>query len=112
MSERDHLREELLGARIQQPGKVYIERDDGTRMGDWMDGAQAQDLVDGLRAERDQLRQQVEKLLGSTDALLGETRKAGDRPTGSSYLPDNDRVRERIRALSVAADQVRKELEG
>ena len=53
-----------------------------------------------LRAERDQLRQQVEKLLGAVDAHRANREQF---PKGPS---------KRNEALWAAADQVRKELEG
>jgi hypothetical protein len=74
---RESLRKKALNARIWQ--------------------ARQQDA--NLKAERDQLRQQVEKLLGAIDAV-----KLGGLPPGH---PRSARSR-----MFNAADQVRKELEG
>jgi predicted flap endonuclease-1-like 5' DNA nuclease len=63
-------------------------------------------------AERDQLRQQVERLLGAADDVLKLRRGIGPKEAGGLYLPDNFEARTRLHALDQAADQVRKELEG
>jgi len=63
----------------------------GLRAGSYADPAEQ------VEAERDQLRQQVEKLLGAVEAMR-------DAPWG--------RREEREADLYQAADQVRKELEG
>lgn len=68
-------------------------------------------IVFEIQAERDQLRQQVEKLLGATDAVLA-LRRSLKLKGAFGYLPDNPEVRARLRRLKQAADQVRKELEG
>ncbi len=60
-------------------------------------------------AERDQLRQQVEGLLSSIGALLTLREELG---TDLFFLPNTPEVRDRLRKLSHAVDQVRKELEG
>jgi hypothetical protein len=65
-------------------------------------------LADAL-AERDQLRQQVEKLLSGTDAVFALRAPLAGR---AFYLPDTPEVRARLRELDQAADQVRKELAG
>jgi hypothetical protein len=52
-------------------------------------------------AERDQLRKQVEKLLGRTDAVLA---LRNPLTSGLFYLPDNPEARARLRRLKQAAE--------
>jgi ferritin-like metal-binding protein YciE len=61
-----------------------------------------------LEAERDQLRQQVEKLLAETTRAV-ERLALADEEWGDDFEAE---VRAVSQALTAAADQVRKELEG
>jgi len=61
------------------------------------------------KSERDQLRQQVERLLGETTHAAERLALADEAEWGDDFEAE---VRTVSEALTAAADQVRKELEG